>query len=222
MSTDLAVVNAAAGLVRRSRAGDQNATATLLRIGEEARKGGARAVAAFQAAKAYIDQNPAENFQLGIEEPVLIADTTSQGEVPVLPKSKTNAEQRKPVVPRGLFDKLFSPDLTALCIVRACHYKNGMPAAAAVLASGPPLDNAAIRQFGAENFGSEDARSTFFHGVKHPDVETWDAVAPQLEMPLRRCLAIGQCFGRARSIQAVRAGAPVSTISPVAGWELGE
>ena len=29
----------AASLVRRSRAGDQNATATLYRIGEEARKG---------------------------------------------------------------------------------------------------------------------------------------------------------------------------------------
>lgn len=223
MSTDLAVVNAAAELVRRSYAGDQNATATLFRIGEEARKGNQRAVVSYQAAKAYIDQHPAQPFQLGIEEPVLIADSPVPTKDDAAPTAKPkSAEVRKPPVPRGLFDKLFNPDLTALCIVRACHYKNGMPAAAAVLASGPPLTNPVVSQFGRDNFGSEEARAVFYHGVRNPSTESWDEIAPGLDMPSKRCFAIGQCFGRARNIQAVRAGGPVSAISPVAGWELGE
>lgn len=221
MSTDLAVVNAAAELVRRSYAGDQNATATLYRIGEEARKGNQRAVVSYQAAKAYIDKNPAQPFRLGIEEPVLIAEGSVSTESSE-PAKTQSAEVRKPPVPRGLFDKLFNPELTALCIVRACHYKNGMPAAAAVLASGPPLTNPVVSQFGRDNFGSEEARAVFFHGVRNSSTDSWDQVAPQLDMPSKRCFAIGQCFGRARNIQAVRAGGPVTAISPVAGWELGE
>lgn len=224
MSTDLAVVNdSAVGLVRRARAGDQNATAMLLRIGEEARKGGQRAIAAFQAAKNFIDQNPSQPFELGGEStlPALIADGPVAAEA--APLAQVDPEKKKPPLPRGIFATLFKPDWTALTIVRACGFRNGMPAAAAVLASGEPLTNPVVRRFGAENFGSEEATAVFFHGVRNPSLESWNEVAPSLDVPLRRCLAIGQCIGRARKLQAVRQkGSTISQYDPDIGWEMGE
>ena len=63
-----ALVDQAASLVRRTRAGDQNAQATVYRIGEESRKGGnARAAAIAAAIKQFIEKNPAKDFVLGAE-----------------------------------------------------------------------------------------------------------------------------------------------------------
>jgi hypothetical protein len=222
MQASSALVSQAAVYVRRSRAGDQNATAMLRRVGAEARKGNQRAAQSFEAMKAYIEQNPAQPFQLGAE-PVVIAEGSLGSKVADTPPKAVNLELRKPPLPRGIFERLFDPEFFAIVIVRACQYRNGLPAAAAVLASGPALTNNAIRQIGASNFGSEESTATFFHGVKFPDEKAWAEVAPHLDLPLRRCLAIGQCVGRARKIQAVRL--PNSTItqySDVAGWELGE
>jgi hypothetical protein len=223
----------AASLVRRSRAGDQNATATLYRIGEEARKGGSRAVTAFQSAKAYIEGNPEIPFTLGAE-PAAIMDaprpgtstaSSSTAMVPYKPAPPTakELEMRKPVLPRGFFDKLFHPEWAPLVMIKAHQYRHGAPAAAAVLASGPPLTNQAIQQFGASQFGSEESTQVFYHGVRFPDDAAWKEVAPHLDVPLRRCLAIGQCVGRARRLQQVRQqGSSISSFSPTIGWELGE
>lgn len=226
-SADLA--DRAATFVRRARAGDQNAAAMLRRIGEEARRGASeRAVAAFRVAKEYIDRHPATPFVLGAE-PAVIADTpqsrapAASTAIVVRPKPKVDPELRKPILPRGIFDKLFDPDSFALTVIRACQYRNGLPAAAVVLAAGPLLTNPVIHQIGTTNFGSDESSAVFFHGVKFPEEEAWIEVAPHLDIPLRRCLAIGQCVGRARKIQAVRMPrSPISNYSPVAGWELGE
>jgi hypothetical protein len=220
MNAEPTVSSSAVGLVRRSRAGDQNATAMLVRIGEEARKGGQRALAAYQAAKAFIESNPSQPFELGTE-PALVAD----GPLPSdgAPLVKVDPEKKKPPLPRGIFNTLFKPDWTAVTIVRACGYRNGMPAAAAVLAGGAPLTNPAVRQFGAENFGSDESTAVFYHGVRNPTIEAWNEVAPHLDVPLRRCLAIGQCIGQARKLQAVRQrGSQISQFDPAIGWEMGE
>lgn len=222
MNASSALVSQSAAYVRRARAGDENAMAMIRRVGEEARKGNQRAAQSFAIIKSYIEQNPARPFQLGAE-PVVIAEGSLGSKVADTPVVKVNPELRKPPLPRGIFERLFDPDFFAIVIVRACQYRNGLPAAAAVLASGPALTNNAIRQIGTSNFGSEESTGVFYHGVKFPDEKAWGEIAPHLDLPLRRCLAIGQCVGRARKIQAVRL--PNSTItqySDVAGWELGE
>ncbi len=222
------LVDRAGALVRRSRAGDQNATATIYEIGQAARKGNnSRASAIFQAIQNYVASNPFQPFRLGAGE-VLVAKPSVAGESDALaltPEKPTHRdiEARKPPVPRGLYDKIFNPEERALAIVRAAKYRNGIAGAAAVLASGPLLTRQVVEEMGMTEFGSEESTATFFHGVKFPDEATWADVAPHLEPPLRRCFVIGQCVGRARKIQQVRQpGSQIGAFSQVAGWELGE
>lgn len=224
MSSAVALDQTVASLVRRSRAGDQNATAMITRVGEEARKGNPKASQTAAAIRQFIEGNPAQDFVLG-GEPALVMDPPANDSTAIVPVKPTRAEmeRKKPVLPRGIFDRLFDPEHTAVTIVRACGYRNGLPAAAAALASGPPLTNNVVAQFGAENFGSEESTTLFFYGLRFSGDEDWEEVARHFDMPLRRCLAIGQCFGRARKLQAIRQrGSSISAYAPVAGWELGE
>jgi hypothetical protein len=228
MSVSPSLVDHAASLVRRTRAGDQNAQAMIYRIGEESRKGNnTRAAAIALAIKQFIEKNPPKDFVLGAE-PALLANTPQESTAlaaRAAPAKLTAAqiEARKPPIPRGLLDKLFDPELFALVIVRACSYRNGLPAAAVVLASGPPLTAAAVQQLGISQFGSDESSAVFFHGVKFCGEAAWAEVAPHLDPFMKRCLAVGQCVGRARRIQMVRLPrSAISNYSPVAGWELGE
>lgn len=218
MSTAITVADQSAALVRRARAGDENAMATLVRIGEEARKGtNARAQAAFAAVKRFIDQNPAKDFVLGAEPPAIAQPAELQ------PPPQIDPELRKPPLPRGALDSLFDSDQFAIVVLNATRYRHGLNAAAAVLAAGPLLTQDVVQELGLSQFGSDESSAVFFHGVKNSSEQAWRETAPQLDAPMRRCLAIGQCVGRARRIQAVRtAGMPISVLSPVAGWELGE
>ena len=230
MSASASLVDQAASLVRRTRAGDQNAQATIYRIGEESRKGhNPRAASIALAIKRYIEKNPPKDFVLGAE-PALLANSPDGGQSTALavraePAKLTAAqiEAKKPPVPRGLFDKLFDPELFALVVVRACGYRNGLPAAAVVLATGPLLTSPVVQQLGISQFGSDEASAIFFHGVKFCGDDPWAEVAPHLDPFMKRCLAVGQCVGRARKIQAVRMPkSSISSYSPVAGWECGE
>lgn len=228
MNASADIVAHTSSLVRRARAGDENAMALITRVGEEARKGNARAKQASVAIAEFIDKNPAKDFTLG-GEPVIMDPPSEKAIVAAVPTPedikvrRESGEAKKPPIPRGLFDRIFDPEYFALIIIRACQYRNGLPAAAAILASGPALTNPAVHQLGISNFGSEESTATFFHGVKFSSEDAWHEVAPHLDPPLRRCLAIGQCVGRARKIQAVRQpNSSISAFSPVAGWELGE
>jgi hypothetical protein len=224
MAASAQLVDHAAALVRRTRAGDQNAWATIYRIGEEARKGSnRRAMAMFKAVEGYLKTNPDQPYTLGAEPPVIAETPQSTAMVPAASVKLAKPATRKPTLPRGIFDKLFDPDAFALVVVRACQYKDGMEAAAVVLASGPLLTKPVVEQLGLSQFGSDESSAIFFHGVKFSSEDAWNEVAPHLDPVLRRCLAVGQCVGRARRIQAVRMpDSPISNYSVVAGWELGE
>jgi hypothetical protein len=237
MAASAEFVDQAASLIRRTRAGDQNAQATIYRIGEEARSGSKnrRILAMAAAIKQYVDSNPADDYQLGAE-PAIIASTPEPSKalakvpkakpavVVQSPEAKAQAlEMRKPPLPLGIFDQFFDPECFALVVVRACQYRHGLNAAAVILAAGPPLTGHAIRELGYSQFGSDESSSVYFHGVKYHTQGAWNEVAPHLDASLRRCLAIGQCVGRARRIQAVRAPrSQISAYSLAAGWELGE
>jgi len=239
MSAGASIGEHARALVRRTRAGDQNAWATIYRIGEEARKGGnKRADAMAQAIKQQLAAPSTDDFELGAE-PALVLDPPRGGSggrtpaaapapaeapTPATARDKAAlAENRKPPVPRGLLDRIFDPEQMAETIIKACGYRHGLQAAAVVLAAGPPLSNLRLGEIAKANFGSEESMGAFIPGVKFSDDAAWYEVAPQLSLPLKRCLAIGQCLGRARRLQMARQPkSRISDYSEVAGWELGE
>jgi hypothetical protein len=213
------LVEQSAALVRRSRAGDQNAQATIYRIGQEARKGqNRRAATAFALIQKFIKEHPSENDDEGPlpkDAPIIMA-------TPVTVEVRKDPELRKPPLPRGALNGIFSGDV-AMTILNAARYRHGLSAAAAVLASGPPLTVDAVKRLAATNFGSEMSKRAFLYGVQFCGEREFMRTAPSLEPSGRRCLAIGQCIGRARKLQMVRRrGAPISAYDRLAGWELGE
>lgn len=217
MAVSADLIEQSAAIVVRARAGDQNALATILKVGESARAGGSRAMAAFNTIKHYIEAHPATEFVLGADAPAVM-DTP---DAPIV--KAPDPELRKPTLPQGIFDRIFDPEYFALCIIRACGYRHGLPAAATILAAGPPLTAPVIAHIGNSQFQSDESTATFFHGVRFCGEDNWRQIAPQLDPPLRRCLAIGQCVGRARKLQMVRQpGSRIGAYSEVAGWELGE
>lgn len=63
----------------------------------------------------------------------------------------------------------------------------------------------------------------YLYGVQFCSDDDWQRAAPRLQGPMRLCMMIGQCVGRARKLQAIRMPkSSISRFSEVAGWELGE
>jgi hypothetical protein len=225
MSAQAAIAQAAGSLVRRARAGDEVAAAILFKTGERARKGDPRAKAAFATAQAYIAQHPAEKFTL-VREPAIIMHThgASTNEAAAIVPVRRDPSASRPPLPPGIFGDLHDPTMATPTIVRAAEHQKGLDAAAAVLAAGPLLTGEAIAKWCKRDFGTDPSHArAFMHGVQFSGEDEWKAVAPRLALPARKCLAVGQCVGRARALQAVRLGeGRISDHRPVAGWELGE
>jgi hypothetical protein len=218
-----AMVQQAASIVRRTRAGDQNAWAIIYKIGEQARTGrNPRAVEAYTLVRSYIEHNPSAPFQLGEGKPVVI--DTPGGMVPTRGlRIQQDPEMRKPPLPKGVLNGILDPDMTARCILNACQFRRGLQGAAVALAAGPMLSDEAVRRMAANNFGADDAKRAFMYGVRFCGEREWNEVAPSLNMASRKGLVIGQCVGRARHLQAIRSPrSKISVYSSVAGWELGE
>jgi hypothetical protein len=223
----MSAVDAQAGsLVRRARAGDQNAMALLREIGLAARKGADRARVAFMAILKYAKQNPAPEasgglFGFGGEAPAGVP-VAPQALLDTRHEHKTFSQASLPPVPRGALDQLFDMEAFPIVVARVCRYRNGLGAAAVVLAAGPRLTQQQVEEMAVSLFGSDDASSAFLYGVKHPSDQDRMEVAEELDANLRRPFAAGQCVGRAVRLQQIRAGAPFSLLSPAIGWEMGE
>jgi hypothetical protein len=223
----MTLVDQSASLVRRTRAGDQNAEATIYEVGEHARRGVPLAQQAFSFIMSYIQANPNPGYRLA-DGPPMVMKTSGKGTMPVqrggsMLTARMAGEMRKPQLARGALQGLRSPEDMAGCILDACQCRNGLQAAAVVLARGPLLTNPVVGKLGEYNFGHEKSRRAFFHGVQFSGEQEFREVAPALEPNLRRCLAIGQCVGRARALQAVRMpGSRIGAYNEVAGWEMGE
>jgi hypothetical protein len=235
-STAALIVEQAAKLVRRTRAGDQNAMAIVYRIGEEARKGNKRASLAAKAVKQYIQQNPGEpGFTLGAEPPAVMDASPSTAIVVASPVAAIvsggpDPESRKPVLPPGSLEGILDPSALAIVVMRVLPYQHGLAAAATVLASGPLLTADVIDGIlGAltpteSNEDELDAAERMFHnGVRFCTPEDWRKVGRGLDEGGRKAFLVGQCVGRARRLQAVRMPrGRIGVLSKVAGWELGE
>ncbi len=212
-------------LVRRARAGDQNAMGMIKQIGGAARQKPsaaitpkdrdriARARAAFAAIRRYIETHPATAAAAGL----FGADSR------LAAAPKRDPELAKPMLPKGIFDALFDPERFEIIVVRACKYRHGLPAAAVVLASGPPLVMETVNEIGLSTFGSDARTACFIHGVRFCGEQDWAKAAPSLDGPQRRALVVGQCVGRARRLQMLRQpNSQIGRYAPSIGWELGE
>jgi hypothetical protein len=219
-------------LVRRARAGDQNAMALIREIGIAARDGVSKKAKAVHALiMKYIERNPAPKlegpdkgglFGFGGEAATGLPPAP-QALVQVVGASSGARQGPKPELPRGAFDKLFDDDLFPVIVVKACQYRNGLAAAAVVLAAGPSLTAKRVQEIGASTFGSDEATAVFFHGVKFCTDADLREAGKVFDAYLRRPLVVGQCVGRAWRLQAVRRpGSRIASYAPVAAWEMGE
>lgn len=222
----------AAALVRRARAGDQNAMALIKKVGVMARSGSAKAKEAYAAIQKFIKHNPIENsgeapnkggpFGFG-GSPSGIIPPAPLGYVQIAGEESASPQERQlPPLPKGALQHLFNPDYLVVTIVKAFRYRNGLDACAVVLASGPSLSADEVEEIGTSGFGSDATTQAFFMGVKFPLPGDLGR-ARDLDRQLKRAFLVGQCIGRAWRIQAVRRkGSRIGVWCPMAGWEMGE
>lgn len=205
--------------------------ALLREIGIAARAGANRkAKAAYEFVMKFIEKNPA---------PPIAADKgglfgfggEASDRVPSAPSALVQSPDRprqgpgapKPNLPRGALSRIFDQDVFPVVVVKACQYRDGLAAAAVVLASGPSLTKDVVQDIGNSMFGSDETTAAFFHGVKFCTDADLREAGKNFPVGLRRPLVVGQCVGRAWRLQAVRRpGSRIGMYAPVAGWEMGE
>jgi hypothetical protein len=127
-----------------------------------------------------------------------------------------------PSLPRGSLSRIFDLEDMPIVVAKACRYRDGLGAAALVLAGGPEITREKVQEMALSLFGSDDASTAFLFGVKNPTDEDREEIAEELDVDLRAPLVAGQCVGRAIRIQQVRQGYPIGIYDLMAGWELGE
>lgn len=184
---------AAASLVERARAGEQNAYATIVEIRKAAKNPKAKrhkvAKKAFDYIKEYIRKNPLK-FN---SRPLIGAEP----------------------VPKEILSSIHDTSETVPTLATVGQYPFGLLAAIVWLAAGPQLDNTRVGQIG-DAFGYEIEGNMFAQGVRG------EPLAVGFSPIAGACHCMGQCVREARGIQIVRNGGPVAYLSPLAAWELGE
>ena len=205
MATQIQKVQGSArDLVARSRLGDQNATAMIIAIRQSAAAGSKRAIYTLKYLKAYISKHPVNNScSIGFG-----CDPMTQRVINSI-HSKIGAEpaNHAPVMVSKI-PKIKNPSLAAVPLANCGSLiKDGdnNPRIIAIVA----LLNQ--NQFDAFLFGKENCflNTDSIHG----DMPEGDRCA----------LHLGKAVGIAQKIQIARQpSAPVSVLSRMAGWELGE
>jgi hypothetical protein len=189
------IQEAAANLVERSRSGDQNATASIIVVREEAKKGSARARAAFKALMAY-----------------------ARGHSPASSAFAGDGRRQQLPMPANALSGLLSrhPRVFFAALINARQYQNGLIGAIIALSTQRAFTDSRVAGM-ASCFESRGDRAAFLYGVRNISATS---TMPQ---PSNPAVSFGRAIGMARAIQNVADGyAPIATISPSAAWELGE
>jgi hypothetical protein len=209
-------------LVRRSYAGDQNAMADLYLIGQRARKGDKRARYSYQLIEKYAKEHPPEEasfVRTDMPQPIIMETPEGGSSESAI---EVHGDDLPTVMPRGTLDGICDPEHFAERIVNASRYRYGIDAAAVVLAAGKPLTVEVIEDIAENDLGPKESE-IFLYGVRRCTADDWDQTAPHLNSNGQKYLTLGQCFGRARRLQALRhPRTRISQYAPVLGWELGE
>lgn len=189
-------------LAARAEAGEVNAREELRRIG-----GGVA------AGYSFVDRARAVASRFGEALSIEPAVFEPRGPHP---------EAGKPPLPAGALGGLKDASSFASTVLRSRKHRDGVWACAIVIASGPRLDAAQIQRMARGMGLSATQARCFEHAVRFAS----DAACRQLARgvgPAERCaIAIGQCVGRARMLQAARSNARMGPVNEVIGIEMGE
>lgn len=198
----------AESLVERSRQGDQNATAILCLVRENAQAGKPKAVFALKVLKDYIKKNPVSEDSFGAE---------------ALVKKKTAlVPLKKALAAPNATGSRYAAIVSAYVPSVGSSIQSVMNAATAIANEGQPIDNKLL----SEVQGTVPAahKKIFADGVKYSgDANRIKSISAKLKPEARKSLQIGYAMGMAKSIQDVRKpDAKIETFSKTVAWELGE
>jgi hypothetical protein len=192
----------AKALVERSRAGDQNAMATIASVRTRALFGR--------------DRIPAADRLVAMTSYNLIKDYVASN-----PVGQMGTETEKlPVDPHILrYVHADTPEWMPICVPECMGKKRGFQALVVRLANGRPLTAEDLDRI-AHVMGGQWQGHVLAGALRQ---ERPAAPSPQLEGGARLAFMIGVAFGTAMTLQAVRERrAPIRLLSPEAAWELGE
>jgi hypothetical protein len=186
-------------LVERARANDQNAMATLVMVGQNARAGNPVAKSAYKHVMDYINANPAgpvkTKYGIGAE---------TQAALSQIPQVQDK--------PENLMEILCSLPLIgdSLAIQGACI----------ILANGSLWTKEKVDDI--KKALAEPAQKLFNYGYCFSsDSNKIRPVAQKVPQSAIGYLCAGHCIGTARKIQLLRGSeTPIAMISPDIGWEL--
>jgi len=195
---------AAAELIERSRAGDQNATAMIIEIRRAALRGVKKAQIGFDLLRRLVEANP--------HRPEIRLDGSDR-------MGAEGYEALGALAKRGPILAL-----AALVIIPSTGGEDGITAAAVLLANGPqPITKRLVSDIAA-GIDETQHRKLFFYGVQCCGLDgrsLADELSGRGDEPL--FVHAGRCVGLARSIQRVRLpNSRISAFNVSAGWELGE
>lgn len=190
-----------ASLVRRANAGEVNARSELARIG----RGAVPGYGMLARARAAVSR---------FGEALLpTADAPDWGAHP---------EDSKPPLPPGALDGLADVSTFAQTILKCCKYRDGSWACAILIASGPSINAAQVHKIASALRLSSTQGRCFTHAVRYPDDASCRKLAAGVGAPERCAIAVGQCVGRARMLQAARSASRMSGVHNVIAYEMGE
>ena len=195
-----AIELAAADVVQRARQGDQNAMAVLTMVTDAAKGGDERAKVSYKALRSYAEKHPvSKTVNFGIEKQAPVTKMLSEA-------TKTEHENHYSSAVAGL------GGLVA---------KNSPGCMIVILADGPSLLGQTNPRVEGILVGlpNDEMRSACLFGLQSPGLT---GGACRDNPHLSDAYMMGYCLGIARRMQAVKNGAPISALSPSAGWELGE
>lgn len=144
------------------------------------------------------------------------------GEAFAPPEAQPHPEDSKPELPAGSLEGLKDPKTFAATVLRCCNFKDGSWACAVIVASGPNVNGAQVQRMASGMGMSPTESRCFAHAVRFPDDSACRQLAVGVGPAERRAIVVGQCVGRARVLQAARAGARMAGVHNVIAYEMGE
>lgn len=203
MATDIVKIQTEArNLVTRSRLGDENAVAMLVMIRRSAKQGSKKAIYTLKYLKDYIAKHPViESCKIGFGCTPMIQKVINS----IHSKISGDPSSHPEVVIKAI-PKIDNPVLAAVPLAN----------------NGTLLGQNNPRIIGICQFFGDSEMDAFEFGKANCFTDT-ATIHGELSEGEQDALHIGKAVGIAQRIQAVRSfDAPISSLSKVAAWELGE
>jgi hypothetical protein len=186
-------------LVIRTRAGEQNSAALILEIGKNAKRGNPRSVKSKRLIEEAIANIPLQTLSV----------------VPALHRESLPAKHFARIVVGAEGPEPYAAKVTSMLPMLGIR-------GVVMLANGPSLIKSGRARAIAQSYPTAHERHAFCLARRYAGQANASERA-SLHPRLQNALAVGDCFGMAQKIQAVRLpDSSISAFDPAVGWELGE